>query len=384
MGKRGNNEGSIFQRADGRWAGQVHLGYGEGKRLRRTFYGATQSEVIEKVKAAQSAIRSGLPLPPDRLTVGALLDQWLEEVVRPKNRPATYERHAGIVRAHLKPTLGHVRLAKLTPVQVQSLLNAKSTAKGKNGRSLSPRTVRYIRLILGSALRHAMRWGYIGINVAALTDAPRVAPYHVEALSPDAARKLLDAISSHRFRNLFICARATGARQGELLGARWRDIDLDAGIMRIKTSLQRIDGEYQLVEPKTAKSRRTLALPAIAIEALHEQRARWAADRLAAGERWADLDLVFCLSDGSPLHGPTVTRQFQAQLKDAGLPRVRFHDLRHGAATLMLSQGVPLKVVQETLGRATIAVTADVYGHLLPELQKDAAQRMDNALRGTV
>ena len=379
MRKRAAKEGSIFQRGDGRWVASLQLGYVNGRRARRHFYGATQHEALEKLERAKGTMRAGLPIPPERLRVGQVLDQWLAEAVKPKNRASTYRRHDDIVRVHLKPSLGHTRLAQLTPGQVQALITAK-LAEG-----LSPRTVAYIRGVLRTALARAMRWGYIGINVATLTDPPRATHHQVEALSIEQARVMLAAVAGHRLSHLFVTALATGMRQGELLGVRWQNIDLDAGTLRVSKSLQRIEGEYQLLEPKTAKSRRMVVLPEIAKDVLREQRLRWVEEKLAAGSMWEEQwNLVFCSRTGHPLHGPTVTRAFQDQLARAGLPRLRFHDLRHGAATLLLAQGTPLKVVQEALGHATISVTADVYGHILPELQKDAAKRMDDALRGAV
>jgi integrase len=375
MSKRANDEGTVFKRADGRWSAALQLGYFNGKRQRRYYYGATQKEARSKLQKAQATLSQGLPIPPERLTVGQLLDQWLSDVVKPTTRDSTYRRHADIVRVHLKPTLGHVRLAKLTHEQVQSLMSAKLAAR------LSPRSVQYIRGVLRAALSRGMRWGYIGINVATLTDPPRVQRREVHPLSKDEARALLKALRGHALSPLFVTALATGLRQGELLGLRWKDVDLDAASVRVTSSLQKVAGEYVLLEPKTAKSRRTAILPEAAQAALREQRLRQVEQRLAIGPEWGDeWGLVFTTPFGRPWHGPTVTRQFQAALKAAGLPRTRFHDLRHGAATLYLAQGVPLRVVQEILGHATISVTADVYGHLVPELQKDAADRMDDAL----
>ena len=380
MSKRATGEGTIYHRSgDGRWVGSIHLGYLGAKRQRRTFYAATEAEVLAKMKSAHATIAAGLPIPPTRLTVGAVLDQWLAETVKPSTRASTYRRHSDIVRCHLQPTLGHVRLASLTPAQVQRLLNAKLAS------GLAPRTVLYIRGTLRHALSRAMRWGYVGINVAALTDPPRIQRHEVAAISPEDARRLLKAVAEHPLASLFITALATGMRQGELLGTRWQDVDLDAGTLRVTGNLQRVDGQYVLLEPKTAKSKRTVALPAIAVDALRTRGTQQKEQRLRAGSLWANpMDLVFTTPFGKPMHGPTVTRSFQTALEVAKLPRQRFHDLRHGAASLLLAQGVPLKVVQEALGHATISVTADVYGHLLPELQKDAAIRMDQALRGAV
>ncbi len=378
MSKRANNEGSIYQRtSDGRWVASIIVDYSNGRAKRRVFYGTTQAEALDKLKAARTKLQSGHPIPPERYTVGKLLDEWLAQVVKAKNRPSTYRRHADIVRVHIKPSLGHVRLAKLRPGQVQALLNDKLAS------GLSPRSVAYIRVVLRAALHHGMRWGLVGINAAALTDPPPASKHQVTPMTVDDARRLLEAIRGHENEHLFVVALASGLRQGELLGARWQDFDQESGTLKVTYSLQKIDGQYRLVKPKTDQSRRTVALPDIAVTALRAQRDRQTFERAAAGAEWNnEHDLIFATPLGAPFHGPTITRRFQACLASVGIPRQRFHDLRHGTATLMLAQGVPLKVVQEVLGHTTITTTADVYAHLLPELKREAATSMDNALRG--
>ncbi len=199
----------------------------------------------------------------------------------------------------------------------------------------------------------------------------------IRALAPSEAKALLEAVREDRLGPLFTVALATGARQGELFGLRWQDLDLDAGTMRIRQTVSRIDGRYQFGEPKTERSRRTIDLPAFATTALREQRRRQAEERLLAGRRWQDLALVFATTIGTPLDGAPVSDRLHELLAAAGLPRMRFHNLRHACASLLLAQGVPARVVMDVLGHSQIAVTLNTYSHVIPALKQDAAERLD-------
>jgi len=184
----------------------------------------------------------------------------------------------------------------------------------------------------------------------------------------------------HRLEALYTIAITVGLRQGEALGLRWQDVDLDAGSLRVRHSLQRIEGRLQLVEPKTERSRRTVSLPGVVVSALREHRVRQLQERLLAGSRWQESDYVFTSTIGTPLDGVTVTHRFQETLRRLGMPHQRFHDLRHACASLLLAQGVSPRVVMETLGHSQISVTMNVYAHVIPALQRDAADRMDALL----
>lgn len=385
MARRGAQEGSIYRRADGLWVGAVHLGYRDGKRRRKTIYGKTQREVRGKVTAALRAHEQGIPLPSDRLTVAAFLDGWLV-TVRPTIRPSTFVSYQGHVRMHLVPALGRIALARLSPVEIRALMAAKLAA------GLSPRTVQYIHAVLRRALGQALRDGLVARNVAALVEPPRVRRPEVRPLSPDQARTLLNAVAGDRLEALYTVALALGLRQGEALGLRWQDVDLDTGALRVRVSLQPLPRDLRpegaprgsrlvLVEPKTARSRRTVTMPAVVVSALRQHRIGQLQERLLAGSRWREWGLVFTTTIGTPLEARNVSHRFHAILAAAGLPRIRFHDLRHSAATLMLAQGVSPRVVMETLGHSTIGMTMNVYAHVIPALQQDAADRMDAILR---
>ncbi len=376
MARRGAQEGSIYRRGDGLWVGAVHLGYRDGKRRRKIVYGKTRREVQEQAAVTLRAVQQGLPVPTERQTVAQYLTAWLV-TARASVRPSTYRSYADTIRLHIIPTLGGGQLAKLSPGQIQDLLDAKLAS------GLSPRTVGIVHAVLRQALGQAYRWGIVPRNVASVVTPPRVARTEVRPFDPDQARAFLAAMRGDRLEGLYTVAIACGLRQGEALGLRWQDVDMDAGTLRVRHSLQRIDGTLQLVEPKTERSRRSVSLPGVVVSALREHRVRQLEERLLAGSRWRDGDYVFPSTIGTPLDGVTVTHRFQDALKRLGLPHQRFHDLRHACASLLLAQGVSPRVVMETLGHSQISLTMNVYSHVIPALQRDAADRMDALLTGS-
>ena len=375
MARRGANEGSISKRKDGRWQARVQLGYEAGRRRRKSFYGRTRREVQEKLARALRDLQQGVPVAADaRQTVEQYLRRWLAETVRPTVRPRTCTTYEMWARVHLIPELGHIPLAQLSPQQVQAMLN------GKVRSGLAPRSVHHLRAVLRAALNHAMRWGLVQRNVGTLVDLPRVPRYEVQVMTPEQARGFLDAVRGDRLEALYTIALALGLRQGEALGLQWDDIDLHAGMLTVRHSLQRIGGHLQLVEPKTDRSRRTIPMPTAIVTAVRAHRTRQLEERLWAGSRWHESSYVFTTRIGTPLDGSNVTHRLQATLAAAGLPRQRFHDLRHACASLLMALGVPARVVMETLGHSQISLTMNTYSHVIPSLQRDAADRMQELL----
>jgi len=375
--RRGNAEGSVYKRQDGRWTASISLGHAGGKRRRKEIHGKTRREVAEKLAAALRARQQGLPIVGERLTLAAFLTRWLEDSARPTLRPRTFASYKMIVNYHLSPALGRVALARLTPDAVQRYLNEKRAA------GLSARSVQYHHAVLRRALNQAERWGLVPRNVARLVSPPRVEHPEPQPLTPEQARAFLAAVSEDRLAPLYALALGLGARQGELLGLTWADVDLVGHTLAIRRTLQRYDGGWHLDPPKTERSRRSIALPATLVEMLRVHRSRQLEERLRAGPAWQGEkwgELVFANEIGEPLPGSQLTRRFQAVLAALGLPRQRFHDLRHAAATFMLSEGVSLRTTMELLGHSTIAVTANTYSHVLPELQRDATERVSALL----
>lgn len=376
MTRRAAGEGTLRLRSDGRWEARVLVTRADGRRERRSLLARTQREARAKLAAAQRAEAGGRPLPQERLTVGAFLAQWLTDAVKPRVRPKTFVSYAGIVRVHLEPGLGSVPLARLSPQHVQAFLNHKSAA------GLSPRTVSYLRSVLRQALTQAERWGLVTRNVARLAEPPRVPRREIRPLGPEQVRTFLEAVRGDRLEAICLVAIGVGLRQGEILGLAWSDIDVEAATITVRHALQRIEGTMVLVEPKSATSHRTVAVPAIVLVALRAHHVRQREDRLLGGSRWHDdpRGLVFTTTVGTPMDGIAVTRRFQALLVKAGLPRQRFHDLRHACASLMLVQGVAPRVVMETLGHSQISLTMNTYSHVIPALGRAAADRMDEVL----
>ncbi|HLZ70486.1 MAG TPA: site-specific integrase [Dehalococcoidia bacterium] len=367
-GKNANGEGSIFQRKDGRWVGSVILA---GDR-RKDVYGKTRQDVAAKRLALLRAKAENVPVPQEKTAVAAFLAGWLEHTARPRVRRSTYTGYEVVIRRHLTPQLGTLRLARLTPVDL-----SRCYATLQNG-GLAARTVRLCHAVLHRALADAARWGLVARNVAELVDPPRSSHLEPRVLTIEEARQLMDAAKSDRLEALYVLALLSGLRAGELLGLRWADVDLDRGELTVRQQLQRAKGEWITSEPKTARGRRTLGLPARAVAALRRRRTHQTEERLAAGPAWQDTDLIFTTAIGTPIErGNILRRSFWPLLEQAGLPRIRFHDLRHTAATILLADGENVKAVQERLGHAAAAMTLDVYGHVLPGFQRAVAERLD-------
>jgi integrase len=374
--RRGQGEGSIYKRADGRWVGAVNLGWEAGKRRRKVVYGRTRAEAARKAREALSAHEKGLPTAPGRdQTVGAFLDRWLADTLPGTVALSTLESYRDNVRLHIRPVLGRLRLTRLAPADVQGLLTRKLDE------GLSPRTVLYLRAILRRALGQAERWGLVARNVAALVDPPKVPECQQVPYTLEEARRLLNAARGDRLEALYTVAVSIGLRKGEASALRWDDVDLDSATLRVTRTYQRGTGGARFVEPKTPRSRRTVELPSVCVDALRSHKVRQATERLAAGPRWQDHGLVFASKIGTPIEPRNLTRHYDALTRHAGLGRRRFHDLRHTAATLLLAQGTEMRVVMDTLGHSAIGTTANLYAHVVPALKRDAASRMDALLR---
>lgn len=303
--------------------------------------------------------------------VGQFLERWLADVVKSSVRPRTHQSYALHVRRDLGPTLGHHQLNKLSPEHVQAMINAK-LAQG-----LSPRTVQIIRAVLRRALGQALKWGLVARNVATLIDPPRSTKPQIQPLSPRQGQILLEAARGDRLEALYRVALSLGLRQGEALGLRWSDIDMEARVLHVRQALQRVDGALRVVPLKTDRSRRSLPLPEVLVGALHDHRDRQREARRAAGDRWRETEFVFTSTIGTPAEPRNVTRSFKALLIRAGIPDIRFHDLRHSCASLLVAQGVHPRVVMEILGHSQISLTMNTYAHVLPDEQREAATIMD-------
>ena len=369
-GRRANNEGSIYKRRDGRWAASVTLDGGR----RKTFYARTREEVGRRLAKALHEREQGQPLVPEKESVSSYLARWLEDGARATIRGSTFENYERMIRRHIVPQIGHLRLARLAPHDLSRLYRRMLD------RGLSPRTAQLAHAILHRALRQAVRWRLVAVNVCDMVDAPRPQRREFRTLNTEEAIRLLTVAEADPFHALYVLALTCGMRQAELLGLRWADLDLPGAVLAVRQQAIRINGGWEFTPPKTDKGRRTIALPVLAVRALRQHKMRQAQERLALGPAWEDNDLVFPNQVGRPIERQNlIRRSFHPVLNKAGLGRLRFHDLRHSAATLMLAQGIHPRVVQERLGHSTISVTMDVYSHVMPTLQKEAARAMDKA-----
>ncbi len=372
--KRGNGEGSISRRRAGGWMAQYAVYTAEGRK-RKTIYGKTRAEVAKKLSKALSDREGGLVFDAGGLTVGEYLDRWLSDSVKDTVRQTTYQGYERIVRLHIKPSLGRIKLKDLTVVHVRGNYRERLDA------GLSPRMVQLVHVILHKALKQAVADGLIPHNAAEAVRPPRPEKKEITPLSPEQARSLLRAAQGERFEALYVLAVTTGMRQGELLGLKWEDIDLEAGTLQVRRTLSTATGGgLKFGAPKTSRSRRSITLPATALVPLKKHRKAQLEERMKLARLFEDRGLVFASRVGKPVYRQDlITRSFKPLLRRAGLPNIRFHDLRHTCATLLLGKGVHAKFVQELLGHATISITLDTYSHVLPGMGDAAAGAMDEA-----
>src|SRR5215213_4190287 len=375
MGKRGNGEGSISRRKNGGWCAQYVVYTSEGRK-RRTLYGKTRKEVAAKLSKALADREVGLVFDAGTLTVGEYLDRWLSHSVRGRVRQKTYERYESIVRVHLSPALVRSRLKALTPDHVRGLYREKLDC------GLAPRTVLHIHRTLSRALKQGTNDGLIPRNAAASVKPPRTCSEAMQPLSGDQARAFLDTVAGDRMEALYVLAITAGLRQGEPLALKWEDVDLEGRYptLQVRRTLSETRGRRSFEAPKSGRGRH-LRLSKRAVSALRAHRRRQLEERMQKAGLWEDHGLVFPSEVGTPMSGRNLYRAFKIRAKRSSLPQtLRFHDLRHTCATLLLKQGVNPKFVQELLGHADISLTLNTYSHVLPDMGDTAAGGMDAAL----
>ena len=369
--RRGHGEGAIFQRQDGRWVARIVLPNGK----RKDYYTKTRKDAAAKLRGAQKALDDGLTLETGRQTVAALSRQVAlgkcEALGQGQDLRGLRINCAGPRRAAYRQ-------------QATRETDRPRSARALHGPcdvGLSARSVHHTHRVLHRAFVQAMRWNLIARNPCDGAQGPRATRSEMKVWTPEQTDAFLISTREHPAHALYMLALTTGMRQGELLGLRWQDVDLDAGRLAVRQALQRQRGKgLVFIEPKTGRSRRSIHLSQRAIAALTAHRDRQAFGRRAVGSEWQDRDLVFCDAFGNPLDPSYQTATFKKATGAAGLPEIRFHDMRHTAATLLLSKGVHVKLVSEMLGHTTITLTLDTYSHLIPAMHGDAAAAMDAIL----
>jgi integrase len=319
------------------------------------------------------------------MTVAEYLAYWLDSYAQHNTRTSTYTSYAMNVRAHITPSLGHIALQKLTPSQLQAFYSGRlkgGRADGKSG-GLSGRTVRLLHSILREALHHAVKQQLVMRNVADATDPPKGKRPPVKVWDQEQVLRFLAVAETDYYNPLWLVNALTGLRRGELLGLRWEDVDLDRSVLQVRQALVEVAGKRQFEEPKTASGKRQVELGASCVAALRAHRSRQVEQRLLLGPAWQDTGLVFTTAGGKALMPTNLDRRFKQLLRQAALPDIPLHALRHTHATLLLKNGEHPKIVQERLGHANIGITLDTYSQVLPGMQRKAADGLDEALFGS-
>jgi integrase len=364
--RRGNNEGSLYQRKDGLWCAQVSL---DGRRL--TKYAKTQKECRGWIKETITKIDGGLTFEATLITVERFFELWLngKELSR---RPGTVENYRKITTSYILPKLGQVRLQDITPNLITQLyLLLKEEGKGA-------RSVQAVHVILHCALKQAVREGLLGRNPVDAVDRPRVEPTENQILTEEQARQLLTVATASIYETVFYLALVSGMRKGELLGLKWSDLDLAKGTIHVQRQLQCLNpGGYVLVPPKTKAGKRPIKLGQGMLGKLEKHRKDQELLKAAAGDKWQENNLIFTSSIGTFMDQSRISKEFKRLLTKAGLPDLRFHDLRHTSLSLLLENGTPVNTVQQRAGHSKASVTVDIYGHAMSGSQNLAADTID-------
>jgi integrase len=375
-----NGEGSIYQRkTDDRWFGSIVISDEFGKPKRKTVSAKTKENVRQKLKAliAEKERQEAEGLPPidKTVTVAELLDRWHKVIVATR-RETTAINYKYVIDGHLVgcvlpggKTLGSKKLALLTFADVDALLESKLKA------GLAPSTRRLIRSVLVQATNQAIKWRVVTRNEAAMSTPVAIPRAAGRSMTAAQARRFMKALKDLPQGHLFMLMLVTGVRRGEALGLRWEDVDLKKGVISIRQQLQRIDGELKATDVKTEKSRRSINLSKAMVQELKAHKAAQAEERLAS-EVWQETGYVFTSNVGTPLDPRNVAKRFSSACTKAKIGKWHPHELRHTAASLMLANGVPLQVVSDILGHASIRITSDVYGHVLAPQRQEAAETM--------
>ncbi len=375
---RANGDGDVYPRKNKEGKITSYRGAYVGPDGKRRYVsGRTKEEARKALREARANADAGLVFDAGKLALSDYLDRWLTDSVKDTVRQRTYERYESIVRVHIKPAIGRVKLKALTPAHARALYRQKLDA------GLSPRTVNYIHVTLHKALSQAVGDGLVQRN-AAQVKAPRPEKPEIRPLSPEQARKLIATANETgaRYAALYVLALHTGMREGELLGLQWADLDLEAATptLQVRRTLSETRTGHKFELPKSGRGR-SIKLSRKAVEALRSHRARQNEEKLRLGSLWRDNGLVFPSTTGTTTSGTNLLgRYFRPLLKRADLPPIRLHDLRHTCATILLMAGKHPKYVQELLGHASISITLDTYSHVIEGMDGGLGDAMDEAL----
>lgn len=364
--RRGRNEGAIYQRPDGRWIGMASVGYyADGRRRRKVVYGKSKREVQDKLRGIQN---TGNVPDAAKITVADYITRWLANTAAKSVSPTTLARYTLVLERYVVPFIGHYLLTRVSPLMVEQLYADQAAA------GASDRNRQMSGNVLYGVFKQAARLGLIQHNPCADAKPPKAKRKELATWTGPEAKAFLTAAKDDRLYALLVLAVATGARQGELFALHWPDVDLAGGAIMIQRTLEELKGVMRLKEPKTKAGKRRVNLPPVAVKALEDHRRAMLAEGFTSGP-------VFCDTNGGFLRKSNFARRtFKPLIADANVPPIRFHDLRHTAATLLLMMGENPKVVSERLGHASIEITLNTYSHVMPTMQAAAAEKIEKLL----
>lgn len=379
-------KGHIRRRGDRSWAIVIELDRDPltGKRRQKwhTVTG-TKRDAERRLTELLHQVNSGTYVEPTKFTVGAFLERWLQDYAQGAVRPTTLDSYRYLIERHIAPALGRIPLGALKPLDLQRFYAEKLKSGRLDGRGgLSARSVQYIHGLLRESLGSAVKWELISRNPAEAVNPPRQDRREMQVLDIGDVQAFLEVARGTRFYALWMLDVTTGLRRGELLGLRWQDVDLEAGILTVRQTLVCLRGKI-LIQPraKTQKSIRVVSLPEMTLAALRDHQTQQLDERTFFGPDYEDHGLVFCSPEGRPVDPNNLaSRHFKPLLRQAGLPNIRIQDLRHTHATLLLGAGVNLKLVSDRLGHTTTRMTADIYSHVLPRMRDEVAAAVDKIL----
>jgi integrase len=377
--------GHIRERSPGRWAiilEQHDSATGKRKRKWHSFHGTKRQAQIECARLI-SEMKGGTYLEPNKTTVAQFLDRWLEHT-KSQVTPKSLERYAGLVNQNIVPMLGAVHLSKLKPAQISAAYSTALASGRKDGTGgLSPRTVGHMHRVLKQALGQAVRWELLGRNPADAVDPPKVDWKPMQTYDLPQTAELIEAVRGTPLLVPALLAVLCGLRRGEICALRWRNVDLVTGQISVVESLEQTKAGLRFKSPKSGKGR-TVALSAMVVEELRSHRVRRAQELLRFGVGLSDDDLVIAHADGSVVQPIYISQHWARTIRTTELAHLRFHDLRHAHATHLLANGVHPKVASERLGHSKVGITLDLYSHVIPGMQEDAAAMVDNALKSAM
>ena len=382
--KRADGEGTLYQKPDGTWVGQITIGYDPvtGKQKRRTFYGKTKAEVVKKMNEVLVDLERGTYIEPTNITLGNWIREWLDDR-KPHLTESTYNVYEMLIRVHIEPVLGDVTLKNLQTRRIQKLLNEKFTngrVDGKGG--LSSRTVKYIHQALNGCLSQAVKERIISFNPAEYCELPKQEVNDIRVFSHEELQRFLQiAEKESQHFPAFYLSISTGLRRGELLGLTWDDIDFENYSININKQLVRSKKDGLVFKSlKTKKSKRRIKVDNTAIAVLKNHKTKQSKTKLSLGEIYQDNNLIFCTDIGMPLEPRNFNRHFYMLVKKAKIPHTRLHDLRHLYATIAIESGVDLKIVSSILGHSSVRLTGDIYAHLTDKMQDEAVAKVSTVI----